>query len=111
MSEKSLQWVTKVLFSSVDRFGWHYPFPTQWINDNFGSVELFRNEFNKELHNFDLKGLIWNRIIELDGCSSFDGKGPNNLSWRTQFKNDELWGEAWKNEEVVIGRLYLNNKN
>ena len=108
VSEKSIEWVTKVLFSSADIFGWHYPFPTQWITDNFGSVELFRNEFNKELHNFDIKGLIWNRIIELDSDGSFHGKGPDNLNWRAQFENNEVWAEAWKDEEVVLGRLYLN---
>jgi hypothetical protein len=108
MSNETIEWVTKVLFSSVNRFGWHYPFPQQWITDNFGSVEAFRNEFKKDKDQFDTNGLIWNRIIELDGDGSFEGKGPLNLNWKDKFENDEIWGDAWKTEEIVLGKLYLN---
>ena len=108
MSNEPIEWVTKVLFSSVDTFGWHYPFPKHWVTDNFGSVETFRNEFKKDDHQFDTDGLIWDRIIELDGNGSFDGKGPPNLKWKSQFENDEIWGKAWEAEEIVLGKLYLN---
>lgn len=108
MSNEPIEWVTKILFSSVNRFGWHYPFPKRWINDNFSSSEAFRDEFNKENQQFDTKGLIWDRIIELDGTGSFDGKGPPNLNWKSQFEDKEIEGEAWKAEEIVLGKLYLN---